>query len=77
MDIHVRLADREVGTKAVVTERKWFRTKVSMYVCVSATKLGGGEWVNEETGESVDLDMYIALNRAAQAAAMCRNMKGI
>lgn len=76
MKIDVTLAEREVGTRAVVTERKWFRVKVTNYVCVSQTSMGGGEWANVDTDESVGLDMCIALNAAAQAAAVRKVWKG-
>jgi len=57
-----------VGSKAIVTERHWFRKPTQTeYVCVGTDFFSGGEWVNNETDELADEEMTDILNKAAQS----------
>ena len=75
--IEIELADRDVGTKAKVIERKWFRTKVTDFVCIQSGKWGGAYWANQATGESAGWDLNSELNVRAQNAVGLARVSGL
>ncbi len=70
MKIEVKLADRDVGSEATVTEKRWFREPIiTKYICIKSSTISGGTWVNVETNEEPNMDLSYELNKAAQEEA--------
>jgi len=64
-------ANQAMGTCVIVTTKRLFRKPVvESYMCVRATPIMGGQWVNKATGLQPDDDLNSEINRAAQSQCL-------